>query len=131
MCMFYFCWYRKELNRVIGPLPGTRLYIVKLEFLLGVFSPDNILDLVPEVRAKIGIPLGCEVKELPLSNEWVKILIDEFTELSCEDYSEQMVNQIFTVLKEMELETDEGDDGDAGQEMEMDVEENEEEMEED
>jgi len=87
-------------------LPGTHLYVVQLEHLMGAFSPWNLLDLVPNLKRKLGIQINSTKHDLVLSTENVKILADEFTELSYDDYSEDAVNKIFTVLKDFQEENE-------------------------
>lgn len=99
---------RFELNKVIGTLPEKGLYVVQLEHLLGVFSPWNMLDMVPSLKAELGIPMNSKSTDFPLTTESVKILINEFTALSCEEYSEDMVSKIFTLLRDLDEEHGEG-----------------------
>jgi hypothetical protein len=80
---------------VIGKLPGEKLHVVKIDSLVGVFSAPNLLQMAPWLHEKLRMP---NVEGLDVGT--VKLLLMEFTKLSTDDFTEEMVGRIFTLLKD-------------------------------
>lgn len=80
---------------MIGKLPGEKLHVVKIDSLVGVFSAPNLLQMAPWLHEKLRMP---NVEGLDVGT--VKLLLMEFTKLSTDDFTEEMVGRIFTLLKD-------------------------------
>jgi len=100
----YFYFRTEAKTRVIAPLPGLpSIYIVAIEKMLGVFSPVNLLEMEPSFKVIIGIsPTLNDPHKYNLSVDCVESLLQEFTGLSCDDYSEAQVRSVFHHMQDLD-----------------------------
>jgi len=93
-----FLFRRSVVSRVIGRLPGQALRVVQIDSLLGVFSASNLLKMAPWLHEKL---FNSSLSSEEPDEETTRTLLAEFPNLSTDEFTEEMVSGVFSLLKDL------------------------------